>query len=188
MITIEQFMQAIKYRITEGTEYCWDCYGSNARYITSDDEHYSASIIFDSLDHTVYEATICDYVNDRAYRLLNPETSKQMSEESKQRLIDHCVAWDSVNYVDLESIEDWMEKISAVINKQPYDDRVVVPLDLSDQELLVLMKMAHERDVTFNQFIETVLWEKLKSIECAAPKIKANKIKKYKKKNTELSD
>ena len=39
------------------------------------------------------------------------------------------------------------------------DNRVEIPLDLSDQELLVLFKLAHEQDLTFNQFVEKVLTE-----------------------------
>jgi hypothetical protein len=34
-----------------------------------------------------------------------------------------------------------------------------IELDLTDAELLVLFKMAHERDVSFNDFVEIVLTE-----------------------------
>jgi hypothetical protein len=37
------------------------------------------------------------------------------------------------------------------------DNRVEVPLDLTDEELLELFKLAHKADVTFNDFIEDVL-------------------------------
>ena len=40
-----------------------------------------------------------------------------------------------------------------------------IELDLTDAELLVLLKMAHERDVTFNDFVEIVLTEYLEQIE-----------------------
>jgi hypothetical protein len=40
-----------------------------------------------------------------------------------------------------------------------------IELDLTDAELLVLFKMAHERDVTFNDFVEIVLTEYLDQIE-----------------------
>ena len=40
-----------------------------------------------------------------------------------------------------------------------------IELDLTDQELLVLFKMAHERDVTFNDFVEIVLTDYLEQIE-----------------------
>ena len=39
-----------------------------------------------------------------------------------------------------------------------------IELDLTDQELLVLFKMAHERDVSFNDFVEIVLTDYLEKI------------------------
>ena len=39
------------------------------------------------------------------------------------------------------------------------DNKVEIPLDLTDEELLVLFKQAHEADVTFNEFVERVLVE-----------------------------
>jgi hypothetical protein len=32
-----------------------------------------------------------------------------------------------------------------------------MPVDFSDEELLKYMKLAHERDMTFNQFVEEAL-------------------------------
>lgn len=40
-----------------------------------------------------------------------------------------------------------------------------IELDLTDQELLVLFKLAHERDVTFNDFVEIVLTEYLERMQ-----------------------
>ncbi len=37
------------------------------------------------------------------------------------------------------------------------DNRVEIPLEFSDQELLVLFKQAHEADLTFNEFVERAL-------------------------------
>jgi len=45
------------------------------------------------------------------------------------------------------------------------DGRQEVPLDLTDAELLVLFKMAHEADMTFNNFVEKVLKDYLDQIE-----------------------
>jgi hypothetical protein len=48
----------------------------------------------------------------------------------------------------------------------PAKDRTeTIELDLTDAELLVLFKMAHERDVTFNDFVEIVLTEYLELIQ-----------------------
>ena len=45
------------------------------------------------------------------------------------------------------------------------DNRVEILLDLSDAELLVLFKLAHEKDMTFNDFVEHELKEYLEQIE-----------------------
>ena len=45
------------------------------------------------------------------------------------------------------------------------DNRVEIPLDLSDEELLVLFKQAHECDMTFNNFVEKALKDYLDQIE-----------------------
>ena len=44
------------------------------------------------------------------------------------------------------------------------DNRVEIPLDFSDEELLILFKQAHEADLTFNQFVEKALTEYLERI------------------------
>jgi len=45
------------------------------------------------------------------------------------------------------------------------DNRVEVALDLTDAEFLVLFKMAHEKDMTFNNFVEQVLQDFLEQLE-----------------------
>jgi hypothetical protein len=45
------------------------------------------------------------------------------------------------------------------------DNRVEVQIDLPDQELLVLFKLAHEADMTFNNFVEQVLQDYLEQFE-----------------------
>lgn len=45
------------------------------------------------------------------------------------------------------------------------DNRVEIPLDFSDEELLVLFKQAHEADMTFNDFVEKALRDYLEQIE-----------------------
>jgi collagenase-like PrtC family protease len=65
----------------------------------------------------------------------------------------------------LESDEDWLEKARAIFAGEEYDTRVSIPVDFSDDELLKYMTMAHERDMTFNQFIEEALREAMKDFE-----------------------
>jgi len=108
----------------------------------SPDSQAATSIIFETNTLEVFGVDVCDYNKDKAYRIL--DKSIKMDK----------LAWDGVNFIDLETDEDFIEKMTAIVNGDDYDDRIVVPLDMSDEELFFLMKRAHEHDMTLNQYIE----------------------------------
>jgi hypothetical protein len=164
MITLKEWMEVVEYRVTEGSTFCWQCYGENAYALDSwngDQDGSSFTIIFDTKTQTVYEVQSHDYKNQRAYRLVNPLFKDQRNSESVDRKVPLDQAWDEVNYVDLEADDDWIQKALAIVAGEDYDTRVSIPIDLPEEELMVLFKMAHERDMTFNDFIEQVLREQL---------------------------
>ena len=155
---LKDFLEAIQYKITEGSDYGWNCYGPNARYLDSfKDDHYSVSALFDSQDQLVYAIELWDYVNNREYRWQHPDHKQAFLDEAKERNIDPKESLDNSKYIDLEVVEDILEKISAVVSGEEYDTRVKVPVEFTDEELLTYMKIAHERDITFNQLIEDAL-------------------------------
>ena len=47
-------------------------------------------------------------------------------------------------------------------------DRVNVDIDLNDEELFTLMKMAHERDITLNQLVNNILTDYFENNEFAS--------------------
>ena len=160
MITLKEFMELVDYRVTEGSEYCWECFGSNAyslSYWNQDHNGHSICIIFDTRTHEVYEVQAHDYKHDRAYRLINPNYKTAHDNEAVGRNVDANQAWDDVDYVDLDVDDDFIQKALAIIAGEDYDTRVQVPVDFTDEELLVYMKLAHERDITFNQLVEEAL-------------------------------
>ncbi len=160
MITLKDFMETVNYRITEGSDYCWECYGSDAYmldYWNQEQEGYTISIIFDTKTHTVYEACAYDYKRERAYRLINSLYKAAHDTESKNRDVNTKQAWDDVNFVDLETDEDFLEKARAILADEDYDTRVEVPLTLPDDSLFQLMKLAHEADLSLNQYVEQIL-------------------------------
>lgn len=167
MITLKQWLETVNYRITEGSDYCWTCYGPNAYDLSSwdnDQDGCSANIIFDTVTQEVYEVGVCDYRRERAYRFINPNHRKDYKDEAKSRSVDADQAWDGVDYTDLETEEDFLEKARAIMNNKEYDTRIKIPIDLPDSELMFLFKMAHERDMTFNDFVEEILVTKLKEL------------------------
>ena len=170
MITIKEFMEVIDYRITEGSEYMWSCYGSNAYRLDSwNGVHgkvgYSFSIVFSTKTQKVYEVSAYDYTNDRAYRMINPKNQEKHRKEALARDVNLDQAWDDVNYIDLEVDDDFIQKCLSIKAGEDYDTRVSVPVDFTDEELLTYMTMAHERDMTFNQFVEQALREAIENVK-----------------------
>jgi hypothetical protein len=170
MITIKEWMELTDYKITEGSDYCWSCYGPNSYTLDSwNGVHgkggYSFSIIFSTKSQKVYEVSMCDYTNDRAYRMINPKFQKKHANEAKMRNVNLNEAWDCVEYVDLDVLDDFIQKALAIRAGEDYDTRIQVPVDFSDEELLQYMKMAHERDMTFNELVEEALRNALVEIE-----------------------
>ena len=159
MISMKKWMELVDYKITEGSVYGWTCYGPNAYTLDSwNGEHdkggYSFSIIFSTKSQKVYEVSMCDYTNDRAYRMINPKNVEKHRKEADNRSVLENQAWDDVNYVDLEIDDDFIQKALAIRAGEKYDTRVQVEVDFSDEELLQYMKLAHERDMTFNELVE----------------------------------
>lgn len=164
MITLKQFMETCDYRITEGSDYQWQCFGPNAYCLDSwngEQDGHTVSIIFDTHTQEVYQVMAYDYSRDRAYRMTNPDYKADFDAECEDReVIDEAWELDDgtpVKYVDLEVEEDFLEKVRAIVNGEDYDTRVQVPVEFTDEELLTYMKMAHERDMTFNEFVEMAL-------------------------------
>lgn len=163
MITLKEWMEVVDYRITEGSNYLWECYGTDAYRLDAwngEQDGHSHSIVFDTKTQEVYEVTSYDYRNNRAYRLMNPVFVDLHKAEARRHQVNEREAWDEVNYTDLEVVDDWVEKARAIeAGEVDYDERVRVPLDLEDEHLFELMKLAHEQDITLNQLVENVLRE-----------------------------
>ena len=161
MITVQQFMETINYRIGEGDDYGWKCYGPNSYQIGAwNGLHgaggWSANMVFSTKSQKVYEVEVCDYTHNRAYRLINPKFVEKHRKETEERGMGDF-AWDDVKHIDLDVESDWLEKAQAIVNGQEYDTRVAMDLDLPEHELFLYMKLAHAQDITLNQFIEQAL-------------------------------
>ena len=160
MITIKQWMEAVNYRITSGSDYLWQCYGPSAWSLDAEPAgtvDRSATIIFDTVTNAVYEVCVFDYIRNKAYRLVNPMYEQALQSEARERNVDKNVAWDDVNFVDLICDDDFIEKCSAIMSERSYDTRVQIPIDLPRDELHKLMLIAHERDITLNRLVESAI-------------------------------
>lgn len=155
-------METVNYRITEGSEFMWSCFGSNAHNISywngsHGTDGVSVDITFDTVNQTVYEMGAHDYRRERSYRWTHPDYIEARNQEATRRGVNLKVAYDEINFVDLDVADDILEKARCIVAGEPYDERVSIPLELPAETLFDLMKIAHERDITFNQLITDVL-------------------------------
>lgn len=168
-MNLKDFMEVVEYRITEGSEFLWHCFDETAYTLTAwngDHDGWSFNVTFSTESQEVFLVEACDYKRQRAYRFFNPDHKaayfKYAGKHNKEYMNQ---AWDNVDFVDLEEESDWLDKARSIVADKDYDNRVSVPLDLSDEEMLQLMTMAHERDITLNQFVENILWEVIRKHE-----------------------
>lgn len=162
---LRDWLEAVDYRITEGSEYYWRCYGPDAYQLTvaldddrdrNDRDRY-ASCVFDRKTLRVIEATVTD--DDRNYRWIQISHRDAHDDEARSRGFDPNIAYDAVRFIDLELGQDILEKTRAILRGESYDDRVQVEIDLTPAEQFRLMQLAHERDMTLNQFVEQLIQE-----------------------------
>lgn len=184
MSVMEKFLKAIEYKISGGSEFTWECFGPFARYLDCSDSEgsdgtFSVSAIFDSEDQTVYCIEAWDYINDREYRWVNPEFKEAYKNEAHDRDVSANESIDNREFIELDVLDDILEKTNALVNNVAYDERVRIEVDFSDEDLLKYMKAAHERDMTFNEFIADALQELIDEYK-ANPELAIARAKKFK--------
>lgn len=168
MISLKEFMETVNYRITEGSNYGWSCFGYDAYSLDSwngDQDGHSLTVTFDTKTQVVYMVEAHDFKNQRAYRMINPAYVEAHNAEVKTRGVTDQ-AWEDdagepIEYVDLDVDTDFMEKAQAIVAGEDYDTRVQMSVDFTNEELLKYAMMAHDLDITLNEFIERALREAL---------------------------
>jgi len=162
MITIKEWMELVDYKITEGSDYMWRCYGNHAYQLSSwNGVHgkggYSFNIVFSTKSQRVFEVEVCDYTNNRAYRMIAENKREKHAKEAKRHLVNLNEAWDDVDYIDLEVDDDFISKCLAIKAGEEYSTDVSVPLDLPDELLMFAFKAAHAENMTFNDWMNKML-------------------------------
>jgi glycogen debranching enzyme len=95
--------------------------------------------------------------------MINPKNVEKHAREAKERDVNLNEAWEDVDYVDLEVDDDFIQKCLAIRAGEPYDTRVQIEVNFSDDEMARYMKLAHEQDITFNQLVENALQQAIES-------------------------
>ena len=162
MLTLKEWMELVDYKITEGGEYGWSCYGNNAYQLSSWNEvhgpgGWSFNMVFSTKTQKVYEVSVCDYTNDRAYRMIHPDKIEKLQQEAKNHSGEPNQAWDDVKFIDLEVDDDFIQKSLAIRAGENYDTRVMINIDVDSELELFIYREAHKADITVNDFVVNTL-------------------------------
>jgi hypothetical protein len=89
--------------------------------------------------------------------MINPKFVEKHRKEALARDVNLNEAWDDVNYVDLEVDDDFIQKALAIRSGEDYSTDVSIPISLPDEVLMFAFKQAHEKNMTFNDFVNQML-------------------------------
>jgi len=159
---------ALDHRISGGGEYGWQCW-PNARFIDYESDYAHVSVVYDNTNQLVYNAEVSvkplGDTEDKypPYRWINPAFKSALVDESAARGISLDEAWDDVVWSDLELAGDFLEKAKGIFNNMPIDTRIKVSVDIEDSVLFKLMTEAHNKDITLNRMINSILLDAIEA-------------------------
>jgi hypothetical protein len=142
-------------RVTEGSEFGWDCYGDRAYSMSywnglHRKDEVSTHVVYNRDTFEVYETDVFDGDKNKSYVWRDSRYAGLYKTELNAKNSDYECEWPEI---ELETAEDFTEKATAIMNGFEYDNRIQVPLNLDKDEVFALMVAAHERDMTFNELV-----------------------------------
>jgi hypothetical protein len=159
MSIYQQFMNAIGNEPNDAWDYNWDDF-PNATVVGLHTEFGGLDMVYNRDTREVYEITVSpnyDASGAHFYRWVNPVWIEASKAEYEVNGLEWNDSGLGEKYIQLETVEDMLDKGVAIVSDKPYDARIEVPLDLPEQDLLVLFKRAHELDITFNELMKRAL-------------------------------
>jgi hypothetical protein len=105
-MTLLEIITATGARVSGGSDYLWNCFGSTSRYLDFVDvagEEY-CSVIFDSKTHQVYAVELTVPGQDQCFKWTNPRFESAYVAECTTRAVDPMQAWDDVKYNAIDEV------------------------------------------------------------------------------------
>jgi hypothetical protein len=168
---ILQFLEYTEFKIIGGSQESMttEFYGPDARTVLIDlpyhvdGYHLGAEIecSFDSKTLEIYEVVIYSEKLDgmMLWRFSEEPYSDWRKKVCVKLGIDDSISTDGHQYIDISEGE-MLSIIDEIKNNQKNTDETEIELvGLSDDEIYALMRMAHERNMTFNDFANSVISE-----------------------------
>lgn len=121
-ITLQDYLDIIDYKICDGSNFEWKCYGPNS-YIYTKTKYspnawdYELTIIFDTKDKTVYELEFSEYSTDLYAKWYNPVFKEAHMDEFKVKQELYGFSDDDVAVDFTDRTDDFIKLVKETINK-----------------------------------------------------------------------
>lgn len=162
---IEDMLPLIDYKISEGTDYLWPCFGENCRqlhFLDVQGRDFGELVHNRAGDILFIAFTYIDNSKYTAYHWVDPAYREAYSKECETRHID-TNRYDSANLsIELEVEQDALSKISAIYRLEPFDKRILISVDLPEKTIAALTFMAQLNNRSIDDEVCHLLSEYLK--------------------------
>jgi hypothetical protein len=110
MITIKDWMEGVKYRVTDNWDFQWQCFGSNAVGLTSEwgaQGGRDYTVVYDPTTMEVFE--VCSYSNKdcTALRWIHPKYKAAYLAEDRLRGMGNIFDFQDVKFTEVKSPGGW---------------------------------------------------------------------------------
>lgn len=139
---IEHFLQAINYNIIGGEDTYFKSLGENNRFVYSYDYNSSGILVSGVFNPTTRQLLAIEYIDVKLQTTLswkNPEFMNILSED--------------VQSASEISYEEILEKIQNLYGTRTEN----IEVDFGEDLLFTSLKLAHEQDITFNEYMCSIL-------------------------------
>lgn len=172
-----QIAKLVQYQFTEVSDFLWKSLGNNVRIF---DFHLKSPIKFNiSMDGSIYVNTngdvllfnvtitdecVSNEVNQEANPICNSQSfiwvDPYYSQDYIQEHTDRSIPFNEDNSEILFSQDNVLE----LLNSHLTSPESLVSVELDDDLIISMSKMAHERDITFNDLVNEVLYAHMQEL------------------------
>ena len=106
---LAKVMKSAEQRVAGGSEYLWECFGPNARWMefADNEDREFADAVYDTVNNRVYQINIhIPGGDDRCITWIDPEFEHAYVAEARRRKIEPYGAWDNVMYNTVPGSEE----------------------------------------------------------------------------------
>ena len=150
---IEKILKSIEHNIGEVSNFLWNSLGESKIWEIKNIKGDIVGIFVANKEGEVLEVDFDHTYGGKEvfYRWIKPSLKFAYIEEYNEK------AKSRNKFTELDDELDCLEKVNAVVNIKGFDIRVVTPINLADEDFLLIAKMAHAANITFNDQVNVML-------------------------------